>query len=976
MASENNRYSDSAIDGILSELQQKGGDAPAYSDDMLDSILAELGTGAAAPAPAAPPQPPREEKPARPAKKQPAAASAPAPPPEEEKPARRTAAVAEAPPEASRRARPEKGEHTPSIMDVKVAHSDEPARPRTGKAAAMGKVKPGKFSNDPEFMKWQGIAPLPDDDDFIEDDGDPAYEEMPAVSPAYEENYSPAKAYGGEAGFYEDPPAPATGEPDESLFHTWRGQARSDSPPPFLPGPPEYGLPEEPAEEPSPPGPPDESLFHTWRGPAHPDAPAHPATQRAAESEAALPGETETRIYETDPQTGEPRVPTAAFTQRFDPATGKKIGPISEADRDGRYLDGRANDEKFRNFFQEHANSEEPEPPPARGRKKRRSSTGEFKQLDDKVKQIEDARDIGDEDEDEYNHLRDAEAIQDAIAGLRTSLYQRAAITGGLALAALWLTLGYAGLPVLPGFMMPAAGSLIAAFLYLTLIIAAAAVNYKTLLAGLGGLFGDATIESPAAIGLLAAVFQAAVLPIQAALQKPLGGALFGVPVLVIAAAHSIGKALQTGAIFRNFQFTSSGRNYAAAYVLSQSHDLAHSITAGLEETDPALLLSRQTELMKGFMRQSFSQSMGDRYAKPVAWLLLAVSTLLGIVVGFSGQSLFSGVTAVAAVCSFAIPLSSSLSAALPAVLLEKNASRAGAVVPGCSAMAELGGVNVVMCESGDLFPPEAVQVSKITMYQTDNLEYSIRYAASVLTEGCDTLREAFLAMVDNKPESLYPIESLECEPGRGFIAYINHHRVVIGSREMLQRHCVVTLPPVTEEMSLLPPESVPLYLVVSDRLHAMFAIEYRPDVEVDEVLGGLVKNGTSLLVTSYDVNVNAAMIEEIYRLPQGMVKVLGRRELIQLEPLTRFLPKSEGVMAHLGGFGSLIGGMRAAAGASAAERMACLLQGGAVLLAFILCTLLAFSGTLPALSLLPVLLYQLAWSVMVAGVPFTRNYG
>ena len=377
---------------------------------------------------------------------------------------------------------------------------------------------------------------------------------------------------------------------------------------------------------------------------------------------------------------------------------------------------------------------------------------------------------------------------------------------------------------------------------------------------------------------------------------------------------------------------------------------------------------------MKGFLRQSFSQRWSDRLGRVLGWVLLGASLVVSIVVFIKTKELLPTITSFAAVFCIGAPLSSTLLSAIPSALLQQASSKVGAVIPGWSAIEELGDVNVVMAGARDIFPPSSVRLKGIKTFQKERIDLAILYAASVFIEGCDTLRDIFLAVIEGKSDMLYKVESLVCEPGRGFSAWVNNSRVVIGTREMLQRHDIVP-PSMEAELKYVTPGCRPVYLAVSGKLFAMFIVSYTADPEVEDTLEGLIKSGVSLLVTSEDMNVSDELLEQVYGLPHGVVKVLSRRELDMMEPLTEYLPESEGVMAHIGSFTSFIGGMRAAAGCAASEKMSATVQIASVVLACLLCLLLAFSGGLATLSFTIVLLYQIGWTVLISALPFIRRY-
>lgn len=674
------------------------------------------------------------------------------------------------------------------------------------------------------------------------------------------------------------------------------------------------------------------------------------------------------------------RVPTAAYTQEFpeadeaDSARPDAQRPKAESGKN-LFLDDMV-DERFQDFFSSTVIVDRDElEQPLKGKLRRKPKkshtaliTGEFARLAEQAEAEED------EEFEDYNRPQDAEAVEKDIVTLRTNLTRRTIISAVLGGLLVWLGLGFGGILPLPAFLQPAEAPLLFAIVYLALLVAAVVLNFTTVATGLVGLVGEPTVDSPPALAAVAALLQGVVLAVQLGTGQPAVGTLFaGIAVLVLT-FNCLGKRLRATAILENFRVASAGLDHSAAYVLDGGHEVAYNISGGLEEENPSILLSRPTALVKGFLRQSFSQRWSDRLGRILGWVILAVAAALGVFSYVQSSDLMQAISALAAVFCLAAPFSSTLLAAVPSLLLQMGTTKVGAVVPGWSAIEELGGVNVVMAGAQDIFPPGSVHLRGIKTFEKERVDLAILYAASVLVESCPTLHEVFLAVIQGKSEMLFKVENLLEEPGRGFSAWVENNRVVIGTREMLQKHGID--PPAVElEMKFTQGGYLPVYLAVSGRLFAMFIIGYTPDTEVQDTLDGLIKSGVSLLVKSEDMNVTNELIERVYQLPGGVVKVLGKKELDLLEPLQAYLPESEGVMTHMGSFASFIGGMRAAAGCAAAERMSGIVQAASVGLACVIAFLLVYSGSLATLAMGIAILYQLGWSVLVSALPFARRY-
>ncbi|NLW79758.1 MAG: hypothetical protein GXY32_10165 [Ruminococcaceae bacterium] len=1115
------KRSSGAVDDILHELKGKGAKAEGAAGRSVEDILAEMGMGGEKPSvftprPSSrkPAQPAAESTPVT----QPAAGTPPAPPalPETLKapppaaqaqpapatqqaaapPAQRPAAPAASAPQtaqqpaqpAARRplektaqfdaptadnwnddaiwddnadsepldTPPKKPGGQTSIWDIEVTRAAQ--APRTGKAAALDRVDPDKFTGDTELLSWfaedgdllaskkdqkraakarkkqeaadrrgqkQRGRPAPEGDspapDAIEAEapaaasGDTQFfaapsatAEFPAQSTAPADTLGFAAQTATEAPAFQEPPA--TGAPRASMDETTVFMAEIATADTTETHVEAHHTAVRETTVFTPPAAEAESFFHAAQDDGMAALKDITATQSFSIDAVILDDDSSGTITVTTPVPGAeanaPRhdtqpydlpgldaeaekIPTAAYTQEFESAESPEFQRVVEGVR-SLYVDDMV-DDRFREFFSETVIVERAEVTQGLRAKKRKSKksrtailTGEFAKLAEMAEMAEqaeaaeaespEAAALAEDEWEDYDRPQDAPAIERDIAALRTTLTRRTIITGALAVLLLWLGFGFSGgLPV-PGFMAPATSPLVFAIVYLILLVAAIAVNFTTVATGLVGLVREPTVDTTAALAAVAGLLQGIVLLVNAVTGTPGTATLFGAVAALLLAFNALGKRLRAVAILGNFQLASAGHDHSAAYVLGGGADVAYNITSGLEEEFPTLLVSRPTTLVKGFLRQSFSQRWTDRIARIMGWVLLAAGLAIAVVTWFIAKDLFAALSAFAATLCIAAPLSSSLVSAICSRLLQTTTARIGAVVPGWSAIEELGGVNVVMANARDIFPPSAVQLKGIKTFEKERIDVAILYAASVLIEGCGTLRDIFLGVIQGKSDMLYKVESLVQEPGRGFNAWVENNRVVIGNREMLQKHGVQP-PPMDVEVKYVPDGFFPVYLAVAGRLCAMFIVGYSADAEVADTLNGLVKSGVSLLVTSDDMNVTGELVERIYDLPHGVIKVLGPREEAVMKPLTAYLPESEGVMTHMGTFASFIGGMRAAAGCAASERMSTFVQIASMVLGLVLCALLAFSGTLAGIGMAIALLYQAGWTLLVCALPLTRRY-
>ena len=575
---------------------------------------------------------------------------------------------------------------------------------------------------------------------------------------------------------------------------------------------------------------------------------------------------------------------------------------------------------------------------------------------------------------EDYENPADAPLVQQDLDRLRLTTAIRTGVSAvaGLVLLYLGLAVGDSPLPAIAA-VDPAVAPLAYLAVNLVLLVVACAVNWRVFWNGIRGLWGAPTPDSVLALAGVGALAQLLVLMMNAEAFEADKITLFAAPAALLLCFGALGKYLMSGVISRNFALVSTGSEHVAAFRL-EDEELCTHLAEGLGEPEPCLVASRPTTLVEGFLRRSFSVRASDRTLQRMSWVLAGAALFTALIALFSKQGLALAFTAFAGTLCLGGPASATLLAAVPGMLMQKSAARVGAVVPGWSSIEELSGANMIVVGAKDLFPAKSVRLHGIKTFEKERIDLAILYAASVLIVGCDTLRDVFMNIIQGKTNILFPVESLENDPGFGFTAWVKDKRVIIGNRAMMEKQGV-EIPSLDYENRYTKGKKQPIYLAVSGRLFGMFLVSYKANEQAAHVLESLNRQGVSVLVKSDDFSLTTSLISQIYGLEEGSVKVLSGAERHALAPVTEYQQYSPGCMAHIGSFASFVGGLLAAAGAASAERTSSLVQAAGILVSVVLAVLLAFTGGMAALALPALVLYQAAWAVLTLMIPMLKRY-
>ena len=549
-------------------------------------------------------------------------------------------------------------------------------------------------------------------------------------------------------------------------------------------------------------------------------------------------------------------------------------------------------------------------------------------------------------------------------------------VLGGILAAAL-LGMGFVFEGLLPPLSMLDPVSAPTAFLgaNLLLLLAAMAVSYNVLRDGLAGLRGAPSLDTLPALASLGALVQAVVALLQAESYQASSYRLMSGAAALLLALDLLGSRVLLSAVQGGYELIQSGVDHQGAFRVKDP-DLIRCLSADLEEKDPWVLLSRPVHWAASFIDQSFSPRACEKTARKMSWLVLGGSILAALSALLTGRGAAGASAALAAMLCLGAPLSATLIAGLSNLRMQHDAGRVGAVIPGWAAVEELGGVDTLQLDAGELFAPDSAQLKDIRIFKGGRIDRAILYAASVLNQGCNTLSGLFRQIIEDRTDILLPVKDLERRPGLGFAAWCDSQHILIGTRAFMEQEEIPLPEPEYEAKHSKDGTYQVLYLAVSGNLHAMFVVQYLGGRHAAHSLSLLQKENIRLLVSCEDPSLTAEKIAAVYHLPEGMVTVLGPDQIAALQPVQQYAAEAECCMIHLKGLSSLTEGLCAAERAQSAELLGTRVQLVSVILSVVIGLLLTYAGNIGLLSLAVVLMYQAAWSALSIAVAAMKQHG
>lgn len=496
-------------------------------------------------------------------------------------------------------------------------------------------------------------------------------------------------------------------------------------------------------------------------------------------------------------------------------------------------------------------------------------------------------------------------------------------------------------------------------------------LNIKTIFSGISGMFTLKT--KPGALAALSSLFMVAEPVANYFLAR--NAVLIAAPVGALALAFaSIGAAAEARGVLQNFRAISSDFEKNVTFI-PEEENASRRIARDSCHDEPIVLLKRKTGFSDNFMQNAFSPDMSGEMFRKLPVILLVAVIAAGAASYLRFKSIPDAFAAAALACALSSTLLSTLKSVLPLSKMQRSVARFGVVMPGYEAAQQTAEANSVVLDGREIFPKGSVLLHGIKTFEKERIDRAILYAASVIIPSCETLAPLFMNVIQGKTEMLYKTESISYEDKKGFSAWADGARVLIGNRDLMSSH-EISLPSESYELRYTKTKARDaVYLAVNGKLYAMFVVSYTLSTEVEEALNKYVGADIAVLVRTNDFNMTAKRIAEIFSLPQAMVTVLRKTEMEYLSDKLSFKAHSPAVFNHIGTLMSYTTGIMACRRLTGCARAANILSLASVAIGAATGIALAVLGAVGSVSLLSVLAYHLVWLLIVTATACVAKY-
>ena len=441
------------------------------------------------------------------------------------------------------------------------------------------------------------------------------------------------------------------------------------------------------------------------------------------------------------------------------------------------------------------------------------------------------------------------------------------------------------------------------------------------------------------------------------------------VVVLLALFTNNLGKLIMVLRVKDNFRFVSSkGQKYAAK--IYNNEYVAGKMLSGTAADRALIAYQHQTGFPANFLKISYAPDPSEDLASKLAPITSVVALVIALLYGVVKLSFGGAINTLALISTLAIPVSTLLAVNFPVRRLCKNLLGYGAMLAGYPSIKQFCDSTAIMLDANELFPTDCIELEGIKTYEDYNVDESLLCGIAVLKEAQNPLANAFDSVISETGEQLPEVESVLYEDELGLVGWINGERVLVGSRNLMDKYSVETPTPEYEERYTSKGRQI-TYISRAGRLVAMVVTIYHADQELQAELQRAEANGISFLIRTTDYNITDDLVAKLYGLFYRSIKVLptGLGHVLK-EAQTSTEETSRSYLITGGKAASLARAISGSVKIKSNISLAIMIQLIAIVLGILIASVLSLYANIGVMGSLEVLIYTLFWAVAAIAAP------
>lgn len=422
-----------------------------------------------------------------------------------------------------------------------------------------------------------------------------------------------------------------------------------------------------------------------------------------------------------------------------------------------------------------------------------------------------------------------------------------------------------------------------------------------------------------------------------------------------------LGKREMMQRIIDNFDFITTDGNCYTVENITNNVD-AEIICRGFIEESPLIKTSVKTDFTTNFLEIECKSEPADKISATIYSVMLVANIILFVAMFFINGVETAVNMALCGLC-VSLPTASLLVSNMVLNDVSSTLDRYGSRVCGYEGAMMADSGNVMVMEAADLFGKHSCDIHGIKTFYDAKIDDAIIQAAAVIIQTNSPLAHAFDDVIIGKQSILPKVEDVTYEDKMGTSAWIYRRKVLVGNRDLLNRHGVA-VPPESFEAKYTVKGRKALYLAVGGRIVAMFVVSYSADSDLKRQLKKLEKSGITIIVKSCDPYINEESISDLFGLPKGFIRVMNYSAARVYDKYSnQTVEKSPAYVVHNGTALGFVSAMHGAEVIISTRKMVSFLVFFGSILGFGVVALLSAMGAFAQLTAFSIIAFQLVWA-------------
>ena len=298
---------------------------------------------------------------------------------------------------------------------------------------------------------------------------------------------------------------------------------------------------------------------------------------------------------------------------------------------------------------------------------------------------------------------------------------------------------------------------------------------------------------------------------------------------------------------------------------------LIASLLKDSSNTETNVVYTGKTRFISGFLKRSATAAYAGQASSRATVLTLALSVISGLIGLILTKSPVYALGCLTATAAFSFPVSCLVFTGY--LLRGENTvlSVKASYVQTYSDAHTFCCVDDIIADGSDIFSAEIVSSSCNKNVSVKQAEF----CAAALTNKADgILKDAFAVFAAGYQDKFPEVESLVFEDRLGFSAWISDCRILLGTKDFLISHNV-ELPEENSVPFVLQDNEKPLFLAIEGHFAAVFTVKYSCNPTAAKSFRELTKNGTNVLISIKDPNINEEFAEQLLGLPMDSLRII-----------------------------------------------------------------------------------------------------